>query len=95
MVSNAGRVAWRKKPAVREAAFFYVCISPWILGFILFTAGPLIASILISFTRWNFISPSVFIGLENYLAAFDDDLFFKSLRVTTVYTFSERPAWLW
>lgn len=94
MVSTAGRVAWRKKPAVREAAFFYVCVAPWILGFILFTAGPLIASMLISFTRWDFISPSTFIGLENYRAALDDELFFKSLKVTTVYTFLSVPLGL-
>ena len=94
MVSTAGRVAWRKKPAVREAAFFYVCVAPWILGFILFTAGPLIASMLISFTRWDFISPSTFIGLENYQAALDDELFFKSLKVTTVYTFLSVPLGL-
>ena len=94
MVSTAGRVPWRKKPAVREAAFFYVCVAPWILGFILFTAGPLIASMLISFTRWDFISPSTFIGLENYQAALDDEVFFKSLKVTTVYTFLSVPLGL-
>jgi multiple sugar transport system permease protein len=94
MASIAGRVAWRKKPAVREAAFFYVCVSPWILGFILFTAGPLIASILISFTQWDFISPSIFVGLKNYQTALDDELFFKSLKVTTVYTLLSVPLGL-
>jgi multiple sugar transport system permease protein len=79
---------------VREALFFYLCVAPWIVGFLLFTAGPLIASILISLTRWDFISPPTYIGLENYTAMLDDELFFKSLRVTSVYTFLSVPLGL-
>src|SRR5262245_27706393 len=80
------RSSWWRKPAGREALFFYVCIAPWILGFILFTAGPMIASIVISLTNWNFISPPAFVGLQNYQSLATDELFLKSLRVTTTYT---------
>ncbi len=80
------RTSWWRKPASREALFFYLCISPWIAGFLLFTAGPMIASIAISLTNWNFISPPSFVGLANYQALADDELFVKSLAVTTTYT---------
>ena len=88
------RSGWWRRPAGQEAAFFYLCIAPWIAGFILFTAGPMLASILISVTRWDFISPPTYIGLENYQAMLSDELFFKSLKVTTVYTVWSVPLGL-
>jgi len=94
MATTAQPVVRWKKPAFREASFFYLCVSPWIIGFIVFTAGPLIASILISFTRWDFLSPSVFIGLKNYQDTLNDELFFKSFQVTTVYTLLSVPLGL-
>jgi len=94
MATTAQPVVRWKKPSFREASFFYLCISPWIIGFIVFTAGPLIASILISFTQWDFISPSVFVGLKNYQDTLNDELFFKSFQVTLVYTLLSVPLGL-
>ncbi|HMP74499.1 MAG TPA: extracellular solute-binding protein [Kiritimatiellia bacterium] len=57
-----------------------LCALPWILGFILFTGGPLLFSILISFTRYDILNPAILLGLDNYVAMFtSDELFFKSL----------------
>jgi multiple sugar transport system permease protein len=94
MATTARSVVRWKRPAFREASFFYLCVLPWILGFIIFTAGPLIASIFISLTRWDFISPSVFVGLKNYQDTLNDELFFKSMQVTTVYTVLSVPLGL-
>jgi len=88
------RSSWWRRPAGREAAFFYLCVSPWIAGFILFTAGPMLASILISLTSWDFISPPTYIGLGNYQAMLSDELFFKSIQVTTTYTLLSVPLGL-
>lgn len=88
------RSSWWRRPAGREAAFFYLCVSPWIAGFILFTAGPMLASILISLTQWDFISPPTYIGLGNYQAMLSDELFFKSIQVTTTYTLLSVPLGL-
>lgn len=73
--------------ATREAMWFYILIAPWIGGFILFTAGPILASIFLSFTiadPANF--PPTWVGFANYSRMFADSLFYKSLGVTVYYT---------
>lgn len=66
----------------RDALIF---LSPWIIGFVLFTAGPIIASLALSFCRWDVISPAKFIGLANYRQMFHDRLLGVSLWNTLVY----------
>ncbi len=57
-----------------------VCALPWLLGFIFFTGGPLLFSIVISFSRFDILSDAVFIGLDNYrFMLTQDELFWKSL----------------
>lgn len=78
--------------AQREALTFYLMISPWLAGFLLFTLGPMVASLVISFTRWDLLSPARFVGLANYQKMFTrDPLFWQSLKVTTVYTAAYVP----
>jgi multiple sugar transport system permease protein len=73
--------------ARREALTFYLLISPWLLGLLLFVLGPMIASLFISFTRWDLLSPAKFVGLQNYEKMFTrDPLFWQSLKVTVIYT---------
>jgi multiple sugar transport system permease protein len=58
-------------------------ISPWIIGFLCFTAYPLLSSFYYSLTDYDIINPPVFVGLENYKTLFTgDDLFYKVLRNT-------------
>lgn len=60
----------------REALQGYLFISPWILGFILFTVGPLLASLYYSLNQYTLLRPPVWIGLQNYqMAFFKDSLF--------------------
>ncbi len=76
----------------REAISGMLMASPWMIGFIIFTAGPMIFSLLMSFTRWDIISPPRFIGLENYATIFTQDpLVGQSLKVTVVYTLLSVP----
>lgn len=57
-----------------------ICALPWIAGFIVFTGGPMLFSIVISFSRYDILNPAVFTGLDNYVFMFTrDDLFWKSL----------------
>lgn len=70
----------------REALNFYAFLAPWILGFLAFTAIPIIASFVLGFTRYNAIQPPDFVGLRNFAFLFDDQIFWKSLRVTLSYT---------
>jgi multiple sugar transport system permease protein len=78
--------------ARREALLFYLCISPWLLGFLLFTLGPVLASLAISFTRWDLLSPATPVGLRNYGRMLDDPLFWQSLNVTLRFTLLYVPT---
>ena len=76
----------------REAIAFYLCILPWLLGFLLFYLGPIAASFHFSLTRWDLLTPPQFVGLDNYIRIFTrDPLFWKSLKITCVYTFAYLP----
>lgn len=79
--------------ARREAITFYLCISPWLIGFIVFTAGPMIASLGLSFTEWDILTPPEAVGLKNYVTMFTKDPdFWQSLKVTGVYTVFSVPV---
>ncbi len=76
----------------REAVAFYLSISPWLLGFLLFVAGPMVISLVVSFMDWDLLSPAAWVGLDNYARMLDDDRFWQSLRVTTFYTLIYVPS---
>ena len=60
-----------------------ICALPWIIGFIVFTGGPLLFSIVISFCRYDVLQPATFTGLENYRFMFEqDELFWVSFKNT-------------
>ncbi len=65
---------------------FFAFISPWLLGFIAFSGGPIIASAVISFTDWNILSTPKFVGLANYQRLVNDPLVWKALGNTIYYT---------
>lgn len=71
----------------------YAFISPWLIGFTVFTAGPFLISIYLSFTRYDIVSPPELIGVANYhKLLFDDPLFWKSLWITLKYAFVAVPV---
>jgi multiple sugar transport system permease protein len=79
----------------RETRAAYLFISPWIVGFILFTAGPMIASMILSLTKYDILNAPTFIGLENYIKLFTaDPKFWHSLRVTVTYALVAIPLGL-
>jgi multiple sugar transport system permease protein len=70
----------------------YLFISPWIIGFLGLTLGPLLFSLAASFTDYNITSKMNFIGLENYKRMFTmDDLFRTSLFNTVYYVVFSVP----
>jgi len=72
--------------ARKEALEGYLCISPWLIGFLGLTFGPMIFSFIVSLTRWDIISPPKWVGFDNYVTIFTDDFRFrKSLAVTAMY----------
>jgi multiple sugar transport system permease protein len=75
----------------REAIAGYLFISPWAIGFLVFVLGAMIASLVISLYDTNLLNRTQFVGLRNYEAALNDPLFWKSLTVTSYYTFTVVP----
>lgn len=74
-----------KKSFLRKATPF-LFIAPWIIGFVVFTAGPLILSLVMSFFDWPITSSPTFRGLGNYIEMFTaDKQFWKSLTITLKY----------
>lgn len=65
--------------------------SPWIIGFILWTVGPMLASLVMAFTNWDLITEPTFVGAQNFVTMFSDSLVWKSLQVTTVYALLSVP----
>lgn len=87
--------ARRNKPSAmarREAVVGFIFISPWLLGFIVFLAGPILVSLYLSFTTYKPGLTPTFIGLANYTRMFGDALFYQSLRVTSIYTLLSVPV---
>jgi multiple sugar transport system permease protein len=76
----------------REAMWFYVLVSPWIVGFLVFLAGPLLASLYLSLTDYDLLTTPHWVGLSNYVRMFSDDpLFWKVLGNTAFYTLVSVP----
>ena len=63
----------------------YAFISPWLIGFLVLTAGPMLASAFISLTSWTMLSPPTWVGLENYEAILKDDSLFSISLWNTIY----------
>lgn len=79
------------KLARKEAREGYLYALPWFIGFTVFTAGPIIASFLLSFTNWDLIRPAEWIGFGNYNTLLEDPLFWQSLKVTSIYALFSVP----
>jgi len=66
-----------------ESRAGYLFVSPWLLGFAAFTAGPILVSLVYSLCRYNVLEPAAWVGLENYRRLLlHDPLFWRSLANT-------------
>ncbi|MGF3056327.1 carbohydrate ABC transporter permease [Microbacterium sp. YY-01] len=76
----------------REAIAGYLFISPWIIGFMIFTAGAMVYSLYISFSNYNLATNTARpVGLANYANLFDDPRVGKSLANTLFYVVMAVP----
>lgn len=79
------RIRKNKKIKTNRGAYSY--LSPWFIGFVLFTGGPLIMSFLLSFTKWNLLGEPTFVGLDNYRTLFSENsALYSTLKVTLLFT---------
>jgi multiple sugar transport system permease protein len=92
--SGAGGRRGSMTPGRREAFWGLVFIGPWIVGFLLFTLGPLIASLVLSFTNFNLVRPDAtqFVGFDNYARLTTDPLVATGLVVTLKFALIAVPS---
>lgn len=88
-INAAGRAPRRRNTLQRrEERDFWIAILPWFLGLFLFTGGPVLASLLFSFTNWTGLSAFKMVGLKNYRELLiEDTIFWETVSNTFYYTF--------
>ncbi|MCP4643268.1 MAG: extracellular solute-binding protein, partial [bacterium] len=92
------RAGWSARRIMRmklyrsEALDGYLMAGPAIFGLLFLMAGPLLASIVLSFTSYDIMRPARWLGVENYRHMFTGDpLFWTSLWNTVAYTLMATP----
>ena len=86
MNMHARRAAWRRD------AVGYAFLAPWLVGFLAFSLGPVLASLYLSFTRFDLLTAPRWVGLDNYVHMFGSDMRFRqALKVTFTYMVFEVP----
>jgi len=81
----------RGRPGIRATAeknepIGYLFILPQVLGFLVFGALPLIANVVLSLYKWSALTPPTFAGLKNFEKLIGDQVFWRSLQNTIVYS---------
>ena len=75
----------------REGWWGFLFICPWLIGFLIFTAGPMISSFVLSLYKYD-LADANFVGGENYRRLLEQDpLFWKSLTNTVLYAIFTVP----
>ncbi len=69
----------------------WLFVSPFVLGFLLFFAGPMLFAAFISLNQWPVLGDPTFVGTLNFQNMISDNLFWKSLKITTIYTLFSVP----
>ncbi len=90
------RTPTKRKPSKKNkdnlAAFLF--LAPWLLGLVLVTLGPMVASFVLSFTDYNLLQPPEWAGFDNFVRMLGDERLHNSLRVTVVYVVVSVPLQL-
>ncbi|HHW70966.1 MAG TPA: sugar ABC transporter permease [Clostridiales bacterium] len=83
---NLAEKATKSKSKQNNNLVAYAFLSPWIIGFILFSGFPILVSFFLSLTEWNLLGDIKFIGLKNYIEMFmTGSRFWNTLKVTLIY----------
>jgi multiple sugar transport system permease protein len=81
-------------PLSGEGRWALLFLAPTLLGLAVLSAGPILATLAISLTKWDLLTAPKPVGLDNYLGLLSDDRFIKALRNTFFYTAVSVPIGL-
>src|SRR5689334_16512914 len=74
-----------------QTRWAFIFLLPWIIGFVVFTAGPMLATLFLSFTKYSVIKPPTLIGLDNYQHLLTDRRIPLALGNTAFYALLHVP----
>jgi multiple sugar transport system permease protein len=94
MTSLRRSASRRGGPLAGESRWALLFLAPTLIGLGILSAGPIIATLGISLTKWDLLTAPKFIGPENYATLVADDRFLKALRNTLFYTATSVPIGL-
>ncbi|MBI5670086.1 MAG: sugar ABC transporter permease [Chloroflexi bacterium] len=92
MIAQLRKLNGGSSLARREALSFYILILPWLVGFLVFLAYPMLRSLYLSFTSYDLLSPPVWVGFRNFERIFSDANFWQSVKVTFLYALGSVPG---
>jgi multiple sugar transport system permease protein len=81
-------------PRAGEGRWVLFFLAPTLIGLAVLSAGPILATLGISLTKWDMLTTPQFVGLDNYAKLLGDDRFLKALRNTAFYTIVSVPVGL-
>jgi len=93
-LGELGRLKGAKAAGKKQNKAAYLFLAPWFVGLALVTIGPMIASLGLSFTRYNLLSPPKFNGFDNWVRMWEDERLHTALQVTFTYVFVSVPLQL-
>jgi multiple sugar transport system permease protein len=83
---------WASGFKERDTWAAYAFLSPWMFGFVVFTAGPMIASFILSLTDYSIIGETHWVGWDNYHELIHDPRVSLAIKNTLIYTALSVPA---
>ncbi|WP_424945135.1 carbohydrate ABC transporter permease [Cellulomonas shaoxiangyii] len=81
----------RRRRKAAETRAGYAFLAPWLLGFVLLTAGPMIASLYLAFTNYNLFTSPEWVGLDNFRRLVSDPNYIQAWKVTALYALIGTP----
>lgn len=81
-------------PLAGDGRWALAFLAPTLVGLAVLSAGPILATLAISLTKWDLLTAPKLIGFDNYVALLTDDRFLKALRNTFFYTIVSVPVGL-
>jgi len=94
VATDAARLRSRRRARRRYVGSALLFLSPWIIGFLVFTAWPLIYSAYLSFTNYDVINDPEFIGTANYARLLEDPKIALALGNTVIFTLLQVPLYV-
>ena len=84
----------KRSPLASESRWAWVFLAPTLIGLGILSAGPILAALAISLTKWDLLTAPRFIGVDNFTTLLADHRFLTALRNTTFYTVTSVPLGL-